>query len=535
MDLSRYRDLFVTEAREHLQALSQLAMQSESGATDAHCINEMFRRAHSIKGMAATMQYTSVNTLAHATEELLGRLRSSELAFSRQLTDLLLAATDTLAQSIELIARGAEPPMYEELAARIRNFTPEAAPAQTPKQTAVQQNEPQDFTFRISDSTATIKVRTSLLDRLVNIAGELLTVRHRLESQSEGLASTGIPDSLRNLSGLLKQLQNEIFSARMLPFSIISERFPRMVRDVASRTSKEIRFRIQGDDIELDRGVLELIAEPLVHMLRNSADHGIEPPSERVASGKPPEGSITLSVAREADHILITLKDDGRGIDPARIRKKALSMGLINDMQSASMSDAETIMLVCHPGFSTASTVTDISGRGVGMDVVQTTIRNMGGNMNITSELSRGTSISLSLPVSVAIIQALIAKCGEIELAIPVNTVASTAETSTDTVFFSESGPMLFHNNAEIELRSLRKLFRQPDYDYDATEPLQILMTDFNSRQVGLIVDRVLCQQEIFIRPLAEPLSLIRGLSGATVTGDGKIIFVTDTAACATA
>ncbi len=533
MDLSRYRDLFVTEAREHLQVFNSLAMECESGSTDPQTINEMFRRAHSIKGMAATMQFVSVNNLAHALEDLLGRLRSAEIVFSRQLTDLLLAGSDTIAQSIELISKGSEPPLYEELSSRIRNFNPDKAPPPVNPDPPDSTNDSGDFIFRTSDRSATIKVRTALLDRLVNIAGELLTLKHRLETQTAGFTSPEIPDTLRSLSGLLKQLQTEVFSARMLPFGIISERFPRMVRDIAARTGKEIRFRIKGEEIELDRGVLELIAEPMVHLLRNAADHGIETPSERVSRGKQPEGSITLSINRQADHILILLQDDGRGIDPAKVRAKALTAGIIDDLQAISMSDSDTIMLVCTPGFSTATAVTDISGRGVGMDVVQTTIKNMGGSISIESLPSRGTSVLLSLPVSVAIIQALIARCGNLELAVPVSSVNSTCEVSTDSIFFSDSGPMLFHNGKEIEVKSLRRFFREPEFDYESSGTLQVLMTEMKGKPVGLMVDRVLCQQEVFVRPLSSPLSSIRGLSGATVTGSGGIVFVTDTAACA--
>ena len=532
MNLARYRDLFVSEAREHLKVFNSLAVSCESGNTLPETINEMFRRAHSMKGMAATMQFTPVNSLTHAIEDLLGRLRSGELTFSRQVTDLLLAGSDTLEQAVDLIAKGSEPPFYDELAARIRNYNPDLMPELPVNAQESITTESGNFIFRISDNSSTIKVRTALLDRLVTLSGELLTVKHQLENEAKVTDSSRLSEPLRALSRLLKQLQNEVLHARMLPFAVISERFPRMVRDLAGKSGKEILFRIQGEDIELDRGVLELIAEPLLHLLRNAVDHGLETPSERVATGKSPEGSLRLSINRLSDHLTIVLEDDGRGMDPARIRAKALSQGIIDDLQAKTITDSETLMLVCTAGFSTLTTVTEISGRGVGMDVVKTAIQSIGGILQINSTLGSGTSISLRIPVSTAIIQALIAECGDLDLAIPVASITKTQEINTDSIFFRDRQPFLYQNNNELELRSLRRFYRQPDNDYDSSRVVQILITETNGRSVGLIVDRVICQQEIFVRPLSEPLSSLRGISGATLMGDGRIIFVTDTAAC---
>ena len=428
MDISRYRDLFVSEAREHLTVLGSLSMRCEEGVADSVTINEMFRHAHSLKGMAATMQLGPITTLSHALEDLLSRIRDGHFSSTRNTVDLMLAAIDTLEQLVALVAQGGELPESDDLASRIRNHAapveetapPSLSPAAVQTKPAA---EPVESLFRASDENSTTRIRTSLLDRLVTLSGELLTVRHTLEDWSSRNQVEELQPPLKELSTLLRQLQNEVFQARMLPFGAIAERYPRMVRDLARKSGKEITFQIQGDTIELDRGVLEQVIEPLVHLLRNAVDHGLETPAERVACGKPPVGSLSLSVSRLADQVLLEVRDDGRGMDPARIRSKAISQGLLNEQQAADLTAQEVLLLICSPGFSTAATVTDISGRGVGMDVVQNAIQTIGGTLTVDSTPGHGSSITLRLPISVAIIHALMVTCGELLLAVPVSAI----------------------------------------------------------------------------------------------------------------
>lgn len=538
MDISRYRDLFVSEAQEHLKVLSSLSLRCEAGTADDDSINEMFRHAHSLKGMAATMQLIPLSTLAHALEDLLTKLRDRKFALSRNAVDLILAAIDTQEQMVVLVAQGGELPDIKELANRIRSYTPVSDEKPEPSAAAPASAETTPTTMaeaspRVASSsdTATTRIRTSLLDRLVTLSGELLTVRHALENRTKELHTNELAPALKELSSLLRQLQNEVFQARMVPFAAITERYPRMVRDLARKSGKEIAFRIHGENIELDRGVLEQITEPLIHLLRNAVDHGLETPAERIANGKSPSGNLQISVSRQIDQVILEVTDDGRGMDLDRIRSKAVAKGLLDEQQLAALTQEELLLLICTPGFSTATTVTEISGRGVGMDVVRHAIQGIGGTLNITSIPGQGSTIALKLPISVAIIHALLVGCGELLLAIPVSAITGTREIHQYEVIKKGRQLYLKHDGQDIPLRNLPGFFRQKEPLSDSTL-LSIVLTESNKQPVGLLVDRLLGQQEIFTRPLLPPLSDLRGISGSCLLGDGQIIFVVDPAAC---
>jgi two-component system, chemotaxis family, sensor kinase CheA len=535
MDISRYRGLFVSEAQEHLNALGTLSMRCEEGTADAGAINEMFRHAHSLKGMAATMQLGPITALSHALEDLMMQVRDGHFSITRSVADLLLAAIDTLEQMVGLVAQGGELPDAEELANRIRNYTPVAEESAAPVTQDTPPPKPDtvstEFSFRVSDDTSTTRIRTSLLDRLVTLSGELLTVRHTLENWAVTNRAAGVTQPIKELSSLLRQLQNEVFQARMLPFAAIAERYPRMVRDLARTSGKEVNFQIQGDGIELDRGVLEQIIEPLVHLLRNAVDHGLETPAERVACGKPPVGTLRLTVSRLADQVLLEVADDGRGMDPVRICAKAVAQGLLNEQQAAALTFDETLLLICTPGFSTAATVTEISGRGVGMDVVRNTIQAVGGSLAIDATPGRGSNITMSLPLSVAIIHALLVTCGELLLAVPVSAVTTTLEVHQQEIIQLGRDLYLECDGRKIPLRNLPRFFRQSEKRSERAL-LPVLLTESNKQPVGLLVDRLLGQQEIFTRPLRHPLADLRGISGSALLGNGQIVFVVDPAAC---
>ncbi len=536
MDIGRYRELFVSEAREHLSALANAGMRLDEGSADNDCINEMFRHAHSLKGMASTMRFQSIAALAHAAEDLLSQLRDNKLTIFRGVIELLFSAIDTLEQLVGLVELGAELPDTQSLTDRIRAYTPDdqatpatvAPPCPPPAPAASFAALPQQ-----GSEGATTRIRTSLLDRLVNLSGELLTVRHSLENLAEQYQTKALAPPLKELSTLLRQLQQEVFQARMVPFSSIIERYPRMVRDLAKTGGKEVAFRIEGAEIELDRGVLERIGEPLVHLLRNAVDHGLEPPAERIAKGKPATGTLQVTITRQTDQVQLEIRDDGRGMDPQLIRARAVACGLLDRQQAELLTREELLLLICTPGFSTAATVTEISGRGVGMDVVQHAVQEIGGTLTIDSTLGQGTSMTLHLPISVAIIHALLVGCDKLTLALPISAVTSTREITAHEIVHRAGQQFLMHNDREIPLRHLMPFCRRPEAAVPAANLLPVVLTELNKQPVGLLVDRLFGQQEIFTRPLSRPLSALRGLSGACLTGDGQIIFVIDPAACA--
>lgn len=537
MDMSQYRELFVSESRGHLNTFNDLIVQLESNAGDQGIIAELFRHAHSLKGMAATMQFQPIAELAHKMEDLLSKVRSGELTILPALADLLLEGSDTLGNMITTIETGDEQlPDISGLANRLAGYTP--AQPTLPRVSAIpgtseqtpESREPDSssqYQSRQSDTFKSVRVKTEILDRLVNITGELITTRYRLTEQAKHCPETKLEESLGQLSLLLRELRDEVFQARMLPFSLVAERFPRLVRDLARKQNKEIAFQIEGREIELDRGILEEISEPLIHILRNAVDHGLETPDERIASGKSPAGRISIAVQRDKDYAIITIADDGRGMEPGLLVAKAIEKGLINTQEAEAMTPQEAVMLVCTPGFSTAKSVSDISGRGVGMDAVRSAVHNLGGTLAIDTETGRGSSFILKLPISVSIINALLVECGNLTLAFPLNAIDRALELRREDIFEENGQKVCTMDFGTVPLKSLNRLLGQP-MPKGGASCIPAIVTATHGALAGLVTDRILGQQEIFVKPLGSPLSRIRTITGATMLGDGRIVYVMD-------
>lgn len=542
MDMSPYRELFVSEAGSHLSAFSELIVRLEDSSGDPAVIDELFRHVHSLKGMAATMGYEQIVKLSHLMEDLLGRIRSGEFVLRPLLADLLLEGSDALTRQVSLIESGSD--AFEDtsgIVERLAAFDPgaETQPHSLPGQSHEHRDTPRENVasdahhFRQTDSFKSIRIKTETLDHLVNITGELITNRYRLAEAVRCADASECREPLNQLTALLRNLRDEIFKARMLPFAFIAERFPRLVRDLARKQGKEVRFLLEGREIELDRGILEEITEPLVHILRNAVDHGLESAEERVLAGKPSGGTITLTVCRDKDHVEITVADDGRGMDPERLKRKGIDKGLISTGQAAQMTPQEAYQLICTPGFSTAATVTDISGRGVGMDAVRAAVHALGGILTIQSQKSRGSRFVLRLPITVSIIHAMMMQCGRFEIAFPLAVVTRTVELKRSEIR-EESGRATFVlDNLTLPVRSLRKALQLQEAPGTEDALLQAIVCDVGGTLVAFSGDRITGQQEIFVRPLRSPLSHLRGVSGATITGDGRVLFVADASALA--
>lgn len=539
MDMSPYRDLFVSEARSHLSAFSDLIVQLEDSPGDSAAINELFRHAHSMKGMAATMGFDQIVGIAHLMEDLLSRIRSGEFQLFPALTDLLLEGGDTLSRLVSGIeSESAAVEDTTDLLERLTAFDPAARTGlclDLPRQKVgtLQEAAAAPHQFRQTDSFKSIRIKTETLDHLVNITGELITNRYRLAETIRLADAAECQEPLHQLTALLRALRDEVFKARMLPFSFIAERFPRLVRDLARKQGKEIHFQLEGKEIELDRSILEEIAEPIVHILRNAVDHGLESADERVMAGKPFSGTITLSVRRDKDHVEIIIADDGRGIDVEQLKSKAVEKGLITPAQAVQMPPEEAYQLICKPGFSTAATVTDISGRGVGMDAVREAVHALTGVLTIQSQRGQGSRFIMRLPITVSIINALIVQCGPFELAFPLNVVKRTVEVNPAEIKEEAGRLTVVLEDSRLQLVSLRHALRLPEAAAAEGALLPIIVCDLGSTQRAFSVDHISGQQEIFVRPLRSPLSYLRGVSGATVTGDGRVLFVVDAAALA--
>jgi two-component system chemotaxis sensor kinase CheA len=326
---------------------------------------------------------------------------------------------------------------------------------------------------------------------------------------------------------LIRGLHAQIMTVRMMPLASATETLARVVRDLAKREGKEIAFVQEGTDLELDRSVLDELPDLLTHVLRNAVDHGLETAADRETAGKPRRGQIRLRAFRQKDRAVVQVEDDGRGMDPTRLRAKAVQQGHVTADQAASMSDADALYLCCLPGLSTATQVTDVSGRGVGMDAVKTRIEALGGALVLESRLGKGTRVSLHLPTSVAIVQVLLLGIDGEVFAIPVTRVRRTLELSSSDVE-SRGRQLVFQLGEEsVPLLSLRKILR-----LRASETrgriLTVAVVTVRGRTVGLVVDRFVGQQEAFIKPLPRPLSAIDGLAGVTILGDGRAIFLLD-------
>lgn len=542
MDMSPYRDLFVSEAHSHLSTFSELIVRLEDSPGDTAVIDELFRHAHSMKGMAATMGYEQVVGIAHLMENQLSRVRSGEFQLIPALADLLLEGSDTLTRLVSGIESGNDTAedtsgLTERLAAFDPSVdTPSPVPATPSHKEVPPAHEAAASTphqFRQTDTFKSIRIKTETLDHLVNITGELITNRYRLAESIQLADAAACREPLNQLTALLRNLRDEVLKARMLPFAFIAERFPRLIRDLARKQGKEVRFELEGKEIELDRGILEEISEPIVHILRNAVDHGLETADERMTTGKPPGGTITLTVCRDKDHVDIIIGDDGRGMNPERLKLKAVEKGLISTEQAAQMAAHEAYQLVCAPGFSTAATVTDISGRGVGMDAVREAVHALSGTLTIQSQTGQGSRFIMRLPISVSIIHALIVQCGPFEIAFPLNTVARTLDLKQSDIFEESDRSTIRLGEATVPVRSLRSALKLPAEVKNEGALLPTVVCEGSGNQVAFIVDRISGQQEVFVRPLRSPLSHLRGLSGATITGNGRVLFVADTNALA--
>lgn len=378
--------------------------------------------------------------------------------------------------------------------------------------------------------TQTVRIAIGHVDSMVNLVGELVIVRSRLENLARLTRHAGMLETLEDLRRISTELQHEVMQARMVPVGNIFNRFPRMVRDLARDLGKDVAFEMEGLDIELDRTVLDEIGDPLVHLLRNAVDHGIESSEGRAASGKPARGTVRLVALRERDQVQIIVSDDGRGMDSERIWAKAVEGGIVAPESREGCSVEDVLMLSCVPGFSTADEATKVSGRGVGMDVVRGKIEYLGGSLAIRSKLGEGTEFVLSLPLTLAIIQALLLDAGGQTFALPLSFVSEVYASEDVDVDSIDGGPvMTLRDGRVIPLYRLDVLIGSHDDHARSPEPGErVVLVEIGDQARGLTVSRLLGRQEVVIKPLAKMLKQIRGLGGATVLGDGSVALILD-------
>jgi two-component system chemotaxis sensor kinase CheA len=372
-----------------------------------------------------------------------------------------------------------------------------------------------------------IRVDLRRLDALMDLIGELVTTRGRLNELAAERRDPAIDDVAIRVSRLSADLQAEIIQARMTPVWQVFDRFPRLVRDVARQLDKQVAFKVEGKEIELDRAILDELGDPLVHLLRNAVDHGIEAPAERKRRGKKPEGEIVLAAVRERSSVAISITDDGRGIDRGQVLAKAQREGLV-DTHTEALSDDQLLRVLARPGFSTAAAVTSVSGRGVGIDVAMTKIRALGGSIEIRTEVGKGTSFVLRLPVTLAIVRALIAGVGKERYALPLTYVAETAEFGAIAMTTMEGREAMVLHDRVVPLVHLRTLLGVGGDPPPARRP--VIVIEMGERRTGVVVDGMLGQQEIVVKGFEAPQGTLPVFSGATIMGDGVPALILDAA-----
>ena len=610
MDMSKYKEMFLSETAEHLEKMGQLIVALEADPSDRGGIDALFREAHSIKGMAASMGYEQTAKLAHHLEDYLTGFRQSGRV-PTEAVDRLMAGLDLLEKLLEdlrasrperdtgdfltsplapagpsvplqgiqiaiELAENVEMPairamlLLKELAsvgtvlaskptpatlrqggalrrlhvlldtelaaddlrtALLRNSDigrVAIRPAGTlspPKTPAVAAPPPEPAReLRKQEGVRTVRVRTDLLDRFIQLTGELITNRYQLFAASQAEDRDGLRDGLDELNRLISDLHHDVMQVRMMPLESITGRLPRLVRELARSTGKKVSLRLAGENIELDRAILEELADPLVHMVRNAVDHGIEV-----------SGEVRVAAWREKDLALVEIADNGRGMDAEALRHRAVEKGLLSETQARVMRDADALQLICYPGFSTAPKVTETSGRGVGMDVVKSAVENLGGTLEIFSARNQGTRFLLKLPLSVAIIHILLVRCHEHLVGIPITRVQRPLEVTPDEIVTSGRQKVIRlveslgdeePTEEEIPLLSLRKMLGLPGRAFSGS--ISVVLTEIRGRRLGLVVDKLAGHRQVFVQSLGFPLDNLAGVSGATVLGDGRVVFIID-------
>jgi two-component system, chemotaxis family, sensor kinase CheA len=628
--MSRYLGLFVTEAVEHLEALSQDLVTLERQRSP-ETVDSLFRHAHSVKGMAASMGFEAIATLAHRVEDLVEALRQDEGATDKSLVDLLLEATDSMLAQVRAAGAGEPQGMPEALLLRLgedvrrrtgqlpgptriaRNvvLTPsvEAAPpvpsaqgydvklqvtsatgnpgaraflayrklaalgpvlsvtpsleelragalpegllhltvaaeggeaalreavAQVPEVTllwvapasagpALQEAQPPALA-----ETRSVRVRAELLDDFLELAGELLLATSRLREMGKRLPEAHRPvmeEGVDRLHGLAKEMHGRVMGARMTPLSMVTDQLPRTVRDVARRRGREVDLLIEGAEVELDRAIVDVLGEPLLHVLRNAIDHGLEDGPARLASGKPARGSVSVTVRRARDKVVLEVSDDGRGMDAEALRASAVARGALSAEAAARLSRKEALLLACLPGVSTAKDVSDVSGRGVGMDAVKRAVERVGGTLELDSEAGRGTRVTFRLPLTVIVLQLLLVEAAGEVLGLPIVKVLGVVE-APPTLDEASGLPVLHHAGTVLPVHGLATLLGFEESDARPVRPFVVMEAERGP--VALAVDVLVGQEEVVLKALSKPLDQLPGLAGVTILGSGRPLFILD-------
>jgi two-component system chemotaxis sensor kinase CheA len=534
---------FVSEAQEHIDNIDNKLLSLENNPMDRDLLNAVFRVFHTIKGAAGFLALDDIAKLSHITENLLHLARKGEVILSGGKIDVVFEALDAMKKLVSdikiAISSGSKSyitdPSLGKLLVKIQNTTDEVQseayqPEPDQKETAdadvINKNESQQTKVKIKES---IKVDSENLDKLVDAIGELVIIESMIK-QDPDLTSNVSSRLIRNITQMDKitrELQQIGMSLRMIPVKATFQKMARIVRDLAKKEDKKIEFKVNGEDTMLDKSVVDRISDPLIHLVRNSVDHGIEKtPQDRNEAGKSKTGRIELTAFHKGGNIHIEIIDDGRGLDKDAILQKAIEKGLIREGQN--LSDKEIYNLVLLPGFSTADKITDISGRGVGMDVVKRNVTDLRGNIDISSSPGQGSRFSLRLPLTLAIIDGMLVRIGDERYIIPTLSIVKSIRPTKDKInTVIDRGEMITVQNDLIPLFRLAKLFEIEGAKQDPTESIVIVVED-SGKMAGVLVDELLGQQSTVIKNLGSSMKGLPGISGGSIMSDGQVGIILD-------
>ncbi|GAB6088215.1 chemotaxis protein CheW [Alkaliphilus crotonatoxidans] len=673
MDMNQYLDIFIEESKEHLQSMNQILLQMENAPDDINMINEIFRIAHTLKGMSGTMGFQNIAHLTHEMENVLDFIRSGKMKIQANIIDILFMCFDELENYINLVEstggegentsegliqmladlkdgksvdggrQGNSPQGSVKQAAAIENIQVSEYVHNVIEKALQQElnayfvkvtldskcmlksarayiiinsleklaeiiysnpsiedieDEKFDLTFELilvtkvdekllhkdlgeiseidkieiidlsgnhsfeiedkpekamaagvqsapdgpmasakneenktkrNKTGKTVRVDIDRLDNLMNLVSELIIIKTRLEDIDDS-RETGqnMHDAIEYLERITTSLHDAVMKVRMVPIERVFNRFPRMVRDLSKELGKDISLFMSGEETEVDRTVIDEIGDPLIHLIRNSIDHGIEDPETRIKASKPANGTVKLVAYPDGNSVVIEAEDDGRGIDIEKVKTKGIERGIITPQQAQIMEDKDIIQLLFHPGFSTADKISDISGRGVGLDVVKTKIESLGGVVEVDTKTGKGSKFVIRLPLTLAIIQALLVNVGTEKYAIPLNTIKEITTVPSRDIRKVQNNEVVLYRNHTLPILRLSRLLdiksqREDDEDY------VIVIVKKGDKTAGLVVDDLIGQQEIVIKSLGRFLSSIKAIAGATILGNGSVALIVDT------
>ncbi len=559
-----YKEIFLAEALENVEQLNLHVTDLEKKPDNRELVDAIFRITHTLKGNASGMGFEDIANMAHVIEDLFGEVREGRISLVPlfndvfKAIDLLSSLVDSLntgkkvrykglKTKLEVVIRNNREKLPEEqnsietnivkeieVAEQVVNKEPNVEEEVVEQQTT-EEGELDDAKITFSD---VVQVPVRKLNNLLNLVGELTIEKDRIIASSSVVGKRS--NEFSRLQRISSDLQYSVMDVRLVQVGFLFNKFHRVVRDVASLEGKKVRLELEGTETEIDRNVLQVMSDSLIHVIRNAVGHGIESPEERVAKGKLEEGTLYLRSRNESDGIVIEIEDDGKGIDADIIRKKVIQKGILSEEVANALSDHEIVMCIFQPGFSSMDQVTAISGRGVGMDVVKRSVEGIGGTIDLETELGKGTKVILKLPSSMAVKGTLLFELKQQTYAIPLNYTEAVVSLYKKDLHKVGKGLIATHLDQTISILFLKDLFEKKEnenlqadnvlhrsYDkLDPSEKLEIVIVTYNKKNVGIVVDKLLQQKEIVEKPLEKPVDYVKIISGVTILGNGNVCLV---------